>query len=166
MTLADKKEVKIRTLVDADLPRVNEIDQKLKSGEERLPTWPFSFEAYWTVHKPKIKLVAEVDDLVMGFVVGTITEVSQSQSVLNLRHTIENPSTHRKIGWIDMIGIDPDSQHMGIGRTLASAFIDECKKNDAVAKGIAKENDAKFRGFLSNVGFKSTDLVVYEKEIL
>ncbi len=159
-----KREIKIRALVESDLPRVNEIDLMLL-GEERLPTWPFSFETYWTVHKPKIRLVAEIDGRVAGFVVGTITEVAQSQSVLNLRHTIEHPSTHRKVGWIDMIGIDPESQNMGIGRALAVAFAEECKKNDAVAKGIAKESDKKFRSFLSSIGFKSTDLVVYEKEV-
>jgi ribosomal protein S18 acetylase RimI-like enzyme len=158
-----RDEAKIRTMVDSDLPRVNEIDRML-TGDERVPTWPFSFETYWNVHKPRLSLVAEVSGKVMGFVVGTIAEVEQSQSVLNLRHTIERPTTHRKVGWIDMIGIDPAAQHMGVGRGLVNAFCEECRREDAVAKGIAKEHDARLRSFLSAAGFKPTDLVVYEKD--
>ncbi|OGO38569.1 MAG: hypothetical protein A2147_11160 [Chloroflexi bacterium RBG_16_57_8] len=163
MTTQRKEEVKIRTMVESDLPRVNEIDRML-SGDERVPTWPFSFETYWTVHRPKLSLVAEVGGRVVGFVVGTITEVEQNQSVLNLRHTIERPSTHRRIGWIDMIGIDPGSQRLGVGRSLIAAFCEECRRVDAVVKGIAKESDARLRSFLSSSGFKPTDLVVYEKD--
>ena len=163
MTTPQKDAVKTRTMVEADLPRVNEIDREI-SGGERVPTWPFSFETYWNVHRPKISLVAETGGIVVGFIVGTITEVEQNQSVLNLRHTIERPSTHRRVGWIDMIGIDPASQHAGVGRTLVTAFSEECRRVDAVVKGIAKENDSRLRSFLSAAGFKPTDLVVYEKD--
>jgi ribosomal protein S18 acetylase RimI-like enzyme len=163
MSTQRKEEVKIRAMVDSDLPRVNEIDRMIY-GDDRVPTWPFSFETYWNVHKPRLSLVAEVGGKVAGFVVGTIAEVEQGQSVLNLRHTIERPSTHRRVGWIDMIGIDPASQHMGVGRSLVTAFCEECRRVDAVAKGIAKENDARLRSFLSAAGFKPTDLVVYEKD--
>lgn len=163
MTAQPKAEVKIRTLVETDLPRVNEIDRML-FGSERVPTWPFSFETYWTVHKPTIRLVADVGGKVVGFIVGTITEVEQTQSVLNLRHTIERPSTHRRIGWIDLVGIDPHSQHIGVGRALVNAFSEECRRADAVTKGIAKENDSRLRAFLAGAGFKPTDLVVYERD--
>jgi ribosomal protein S18 acetylase RimI-like enzyme len=159
----NKGNVKIRRMLEGDLPRVNEID-RLLFGEERVPTWPFSFEAYWALYHPKLSFVAEVGGRVVGFIVGTVVEEEHSQSVLNLRHTIDRPSRHRQVGWIDMIGIDPGYQHMGIGRGLVEAFSEECKRNDAVIRGIVKESDARLRDFLATVGFKSSDLVLYERD--
>lgn len=162
--MAGKKgDVKIRRMVEADLPRVNEID-RLLFGEERVPTWPFSFESYWALYHPELSFVAEAGGRVVGFIVGTVVEEAHSQSVLSLRHTIDRPSRHRKVGWLDMIGIDPGYQHMGIGRGLAEAFYEECKRSDAVMKGIARESDGRLRNFLASVGAKSSDLVVYEME--
>ena len=158
------KQVKVRPMVETDLPRVNEIDRAL-FGDQRVPTWPFSFEVYWTVHEPKIKLVAEVDNRVVGFVVGTFVEEEHSQSVLNLRHSIGRPTQqHRLVGWLDMIGVDVGSQGLGVGRALAEAFSAECKRAGAAMKGIARENDARLRRFLANTGMKASNLVMYEKD--
>jgi ribosomal protein S18 acetylase RimI-like enzyme len=159
----EKENIKIRRMVEADLPQVNEID-RLLFGEERVPTWPFSFEAYWALYHPRLSFVAEAGGKVVGFIVGTVVEEEHSQSVLSLRHTIDRPSRHRRVGWIDMIGIDPGYQHMGIGRGLVEAFDEECKRSDAVMRGIAKESDVRLRNFLASVGFKSSDLVVYERD--
>lgn len=158
-----KRDFKIRGMVDLDLPRVSEIDHLL-FGEERVPTWPFSFEAYWSLYHPELSFVAEVGGRVAGFIVGTMVEEEHSQSVLSLRHTIDRPSRHRKVGWIDMIGIDPAYQHMGIGRALVEAFDEECKRSDAVMRGIARESDERLRNFLASIGFKKSDLIVYERD--
>ncbi len=164
MTMAQSsKEVRIRPMVDTDLPRVNEIDRML-FGDERVPTWPFSFEAYWSVYRPKLSLVAEMSNRVVGFVVGNIVPEEQSQSVLSLRHSPDRPTHHRRVGWIDMIGIDPESQGGGIGRKLVDAFYEQCKQSDAAVKGIARENDERLKKFMASVGFKSSGLVVYEKD--
>jgi len=162
--MAEKKaDVKIRRMVEADLPRVNEID-RLLFGEERVPTWPFSFESYWALYRPELSFVAEVGGRVVGFIVGTLEKEEHSQSVLSLRHTIEPPSRHRKVGWVDMIGLDPGYQHMGIGRGLVEAFHEECQRSDAVMRGISRESDKRLRNFMASVGFKSSDLVIYERE--
>jgi len=158
-----KRDFKIRRMVEFDLPRVSEID-RLLFGEERVPTWPFSFEAYWSLYHPELSFVAEVGGRVAGFVVGTMVEEEHSQSVLSLRHTIDRPSRHHKVGWIDMIGIDPTYQHMGIGRALVEAFDEECKHNGAVMRGIARESDERLRNFLASIGFKKSDLIVYERD--
>jgi ribosomal protein S18 acetylase RimI-like enzyme len=157
------KEVRVRPMVETDLARVNEIDRML-FGVDRVPTWPFSFEAYWAVYRPKLSLVAEVADRVVGFVVGNIVPEEQSQSVLSLRHSPDRPTHHRRVGWIDMIGIDPESQGGGIGRKLVDAFYAECKQSDAAVKGMARDNDERLRKFLASVGFKPSGLVVYEKD--
>jgi ribosomal protein S18 acetylase RimI-like enzyme len=158
-----KGDVKIRRMVDADLPQVNAID-RLLFGKERVPTWPFSFESYWALYHPELSFVAEAGGRVVGFITGSLVEEEHSQSILSLRRTIERPSRHRKVGWIDMIGIDPAYQHMGIGRGMVEAFDAECKRSDAIMRGIARESDERLRNFLASVGFKRSDLVVYERD--
>jgi ribosomal protein S18 acetylase RimI-like enzyme len=162
--MAEKKsDFKVRRMVEFDLPRVNEID-RLLFGEERVPSWPFSFEAYWALYHPELSFVAEAGGRVVGFIVGTVVEEEHSQSITSLRHTIDRPSRHGKVGWIDMIGIDPAYQHMGIGRALVEAFDEECKHSDAVMGGIVRESDERLRNFLASVGFKKSDLVFYKRE--
>ncbi|MGA8849264.1 MAG: GNAT family N-acetyltransferase [Dehalococcoidia bacterium] len=158
-----KGDIKVRRMVDADLPQVNAID-RLLFGKERVPTWPFSFESYWALYHPELSFVAEAGGRVVGFIAGNLVEEEHSQSILSLRRTIDRPSRHRKVGWIDMIGIDPAYQHMGIGRGLVEAFDEECKRSDAVMRGIARESDERLRNFLASIGFKRSDLVVYERD--
>jgi len=155
--------VKIRKMVDADLPRVNEID-RLLSGGARVSTWPFSFESYWSVYRPQLSFVAEVSGKVAGFIVGTVTQEEHSRSVLNLRHGIDRPSQHSTFGWVDMIGVDPAFQGMGAGRALVQAFRDECLRIGAGMRALAEEGDQTLRGFLKGAGLKTSGLILYESD--
>ena len=156
-------EIKVRRMVDADLPRVNEID-RLLFGEKRVPTWPFSFENYWRIHGPRISFVAELDGEVVGFLAGSIVQEERSQSIFNLRYGIQDFSRGRQVGWIDMIGIHPEYQNRKIGRALVDAFHEECKRNNAVTRGIANEGDERLQNFLSALGFRRWEIVTYEKD--
>ncbi len=157
------KEVKIRPMTDADLASVNAIDRML-AGDARVTTWPFSFETYWAVHQPKVSLVAETSEGIAGFVVGNIVPAENSQSVLAVSHAPEHKTQHKRVGWIDMLGIDPEAQGEGIGRKLVEAFANECKRADAAVKGIARIDDEMLKSFFTSVGFKPSNLMVYEKE--
>ena len=158
----DKGDVQVRKMVEADLPRVKAIDDSL-FGEERTPTWPFSFDSYWQVYRPDIHFVAELGGEIAGFVVGNIVEEEHKHSVTTLTHTLADFNRHRWVGWIDMIGISPEYQHRGIGRALVNAFHAECKRNNAVMRGIAREGDERLNSFLVAMGFRKWDIVTYEK---
>jgi len=158
----DKGDVLIREMVEADLSKVYDIDRSL-FGEERTPTWPFSFEAYWQVYRPDIHFVAELEGEVVGFVVGSIVEEEHQQSITNLTHTLTDFHRHRWVGWVDMIGINPKYQHMGIGRVLVEAFNAECKRNNAVMRGLVREGDERLKNFLESMGFDKWNVAVYEK---
>ncbi len=162
--MANKREVKVRRMVDADLPRVNQIDSLL-FGEERVPTWPFSFETYWKIYRPKLSFVAEVEGIVAGFVVGNIVKEEHSQSIVKLIYTAERSAGRGQVGWMDMIGISPEYQHRGIGRALVEAFHEECKRNNATMRGIARESDERLKNFLVGLGFKKWDVATYEKDM-
>jgi ribosomal protein S18 acetylase RimI-like enzyme len=62
-----------------------------------------------------------------------------------------------------MIGINPEYQHRGIGRALIEAFHAECKRNNAVMRGVARESDERLNNFLVAMGFRKWDIATYEK---
>ena len=157
-----KGDVHIRKMVEADLPNMMRID-RLLLDEERTPTWSFSFESYWQVCRPDIHFIAEVEGEIVGFVVGTIVEQEHNQSITTLSHTLTDFHRHQWIGWIDMIGINPSYQRGGIGRTLVEAFHAECKRNNAVMRGVAREGDERLKNFLVALGFRKWDIATYEK---
>jgi ribosomal protein S18 acetylase RimI-like enzyme len=162
MMVQDKGSVQFREMAEPDLAKVYALD-RLLFGKERTPTWPFSFESYWQVYRPDIRFVAELQDEIVGFIVGNIVEEEHNQSVTSLTHTLTDFNRHQWVGWIDMIGINPAYQHRGIGRGLVEAFHAECKRKDAVMRGVARESDERLKSFLEAMGFRRWDIATYEK---
>jgi ribosomal protein S18 acetylase RimI-like enzyme len=156
-------EVKIRKMAETDLETVSRIDRSTR-GKDRFTTWPFSFDSYWGIYHPDIKFVAEVDGNVVGFVVGTIVQRKESESIFNLLHTEDPSSQHQLVGWMDMIGLDPDHRNVGIGSSLTEAFYQECKRRNAVMRIIAYHNDEKLGSFLESIGFVNSGVVIYKKD--
>lgn len=158
-------DVKIRRIAEADLPRLNEIDQLLL-GEGRVPTWPFSFEAYWSVYHPELTFVAELDGEIAGFLVGYIKQEQGTHSILRRADTqVTPPTRHQRVGWIELIGILPQSQHRGVGRKLVDAFQEECRRNDAIINCLVRDGDERLAKFYMGLGFKKWDVAIYTKHV-
>lgn len=161
---SDGADVKVRRMVGADLPRLTEIDRLLE-GEHRVSTWPFSFQSYWSVYHPEMAFVAEVDQVPVGFLLGSIKPMEGTQSILRRADMqVMPPTRHQKVGWIEMIGVDPASQHKGVGRLLVEAFHEECRRNDAMLQCLVRLNDSRLAGFYSRLGFRPWDTVIYTKD--
>ena len=158
-----KGEVKIRKMVEADLETASRIDRST-SGNDRFTTWPSPFDSYWGIYHPSINFVAEVDGKVVGFVVGGVVNRKEGQSIFNLLHTEDPSSLHQLVGWMDMIGINPEHRNIGIGSSLTEAFYRECKRRNAVMRIIAYNNDEKLAGFLESMGFTNSGVVIYKKD--
>jgi len=159
----NKGDIKIRRMVEGDLPKINDIDRSLFE-QGRATTWPFSFEAYFRVYRPKLNFVAELGGEVVGFLMGTIEEEERSRSIFTRVYRAGVPSRGRQIGWIDMIGISKDYWHMGIGRSLVEAFYKECQRNKAMVRISIRDNDKELRSFLVTLGFRKREITTYEKE--
>lgn len=161
---AGESDVKVRRMVETDLPKLTEIDRLLE-GEHRVSTWPFSFQSYWEVYHPEMTFVAEIDKVPVGFLVGYIKPVEGTQSILRRADMqVMPPTRHQKVGWIEMIGVHPDSQHKGVGRILVEAFYAECRRSDAMLQCLVRLNDSRLAGFYSRLGFRPWDTVIYTKD--
>ena len=142
-----KGEVKIRRMTEADLPRVKEIDKELV-GPHRSISWPLRIEAHWWVYRGLPNFVAEVDGELVGFILGDIRGVEYGADIG---------------GWIDMMGVAPKRQSMGVGRMLVEAFCAECQKQGVKVMVIVMGNDKRLVKFWKSVGFHKGNLVSYEK---
>jgi ribosomal protein S18 acetylase RimI-like enzyme len=97
----------LRPMTLADLGAIVEIDSKVL-GKPRPNYWKKKIELP-NVRYPFSCLVAELEEKVIGFIVG---EVSGWEFGI--------PDT---IGWISTIGVDPEYQNRGVARRLSQEFI-------------------------------------------
>ena len=155
--------IKVRRMIDSDLPLVNDIDQALVPPK-RATTWPFSFEHYWSVFHPELAYIAELNGEVVGFIAGYIKPVEGIQSILRRADMQVLPPTRLdSVGWLEIIGVAPKGQYKGVGRQLVEAFTSECEKRGAVVNCLVRKGDDFLTEFYSNLGFKPWETVVYYK---
>ncbi len=159
----NKEDIKIRRMVENDLPRVNEIDRSL-FDKGRVTTWPFSFENYWVVYRPKLRFIAELKGKVVGFLVGVIGKEERSRSMFS--HAFRAGPLYRgnRVGWIDMLGIREDYWHRGVGRSLIEAFQNECKRKNARMRINVRDDDKELEKFLVGCGFVKSEIATYRKQ--
>jgi len=96
-------------------------------------------------------MVAEVDDQIVGFVLGRIAR---------------SPTALLDVAWIELIGILPEYQRQGIGIRLVEAWKEHCRQ-----KGIKKVHvminwrDWLMLSFVESLGFSRGDLTDFQLEL-
>jgi ribosomal protein S18 acetylase RimI-like enzyme len=159
----NSNQIKVRKMVEEDLTKVHYIDSQI-FGSKRVPTWPFSFEAFWNMYRPELSFVAEINGEVVGFVVGTIEKEERAQSIVSLGPNLGSSALYRQSAWIDMIGIHPDYQKRGIGKALIDAFYNECKSKNVTLRWIVRNDDEVLQKVVTSLGFTKAVICSYEKK--
>ena len=141
--------VNIRPMTVGDVDAIVEIDRRVigksrpdywKKVVPQNPQYPFS------------SLVAEFEGKVIGFVVG---EVSGWEFGV--------PDT---IGWLSIIGVDPDYQHKGVARRLSQEFVINLKAiGVSVIYTLVNWNDWDLLQFFHAMGFTRGDMINLELKI-
>ncbi len=155
--------LKIRSLNEDDLDAVVEIDRKIL-GKARRDYWRRKI-GYADIY-PRPALVAEIDGKVVGFILGSVSGWEFGV-----------PDT---VGWIDTIGVDPDYQGRGVGKTLFKSLIENFRHTGKEERPEAKEskiegvnvvytlvrwNDWSLLRFFEEMGFRKGDMVSLELRI-
>ena len=112
----------------------------------------------WREYNPDIRLVAEVGGSLAGFVVDCFVVEEHDRSVLSLRRSGEQGKPYRQVGWIDMIGVRPDSQGLRVGSRLVEALCEECSRAKVDVRAVTTEDDQKLKQFLESAGFRPENL--------
>ena len=105
-------EVRVRPLQDYDLGGIVALDEKI-SGEYRPKVWETRL-SYYMRRDPDGSVVAESGGKVVGFMLG---EVRSGEFGL------EEPT-----GWIEVLGVDPESRGQAVGRQLADRMLDHFRQ--------------------------------------
>ena len=143
----DMSKVKVRKMKAEDLASIRHIDLEL-FGPDRSPSWQLEVEADWWVNRPSLNFIAEIDDTVVGFLLGDIKGAMVGTELT---------------GWIDMMGVSPRYQGDGIGRKLFEAFHEECQENEVGVTVVIREDDERLKRFLTSMGLHRGSLISYER---
>ena len=144
----DESKITIRRMVDEDMPKVEVIDRSL-SGPQRAISWQVAAEVEAEVYRPALSFVAELDRVVVGFLLGDIRGVEYGKDIK---------------GWIDMVGVHPKYQHLGIGRRLVEKFCEVCQQNKVDVQVLLREDDEQLMRFFSTLNFRKGNMVSFVRE--
>jgi ribosomal protein S18 acetylase RimI-like enzyme len=138
--------IEIRTMTEDDIPAILEIDKKF-SGGLRTPTYQSSVESY-IGGELSLSCVAEDRGKIVGFITGECRPV----------HYRERPHA-----LIELIGVDPEYQRLGIGAKLVEAFIDRCRERGALTvHALVSVNDEPMRSLLRSLDFTKGEMVTFQ----
>ncbi len=140
-----QQKVTIRPMAEDDISDVLAIDRELV-GNRRVLTYADPVESY-IGGTLSASWVAEVSDKVVGFALCRIVEPGLG--------TVGG-------AWIELIGVDPNGQHQGVGKALISQLLAHCReKNLQQVSIIANRHDDVLRDFFTSLGFKQGDAISY-----
>ena len=142
--------VNIRPMTVGDMDAIVEIDRRV-IGKSRPDYWKKVVPE--NPQYPFSSLVAEFEGKVIGFVVG---EVSGWEFGV--------PDT---IGWLSIIGVDPDYQHKGVARRLSQEFVKNLKGiGVSVIYTLVNWDDWDLLKFFREMGFtRGGDMINLELKI-
>ena len=140
----------IRIMKEEDLARIIEIDNEVL-GEERPEYWEKKVEMAGK-KSPLPSLVAEIEDKVVGFVIGEASGWEYG--------------VPENIGWVDTIGVDPKYQKKGLGGLLMKELLNYMKKVDVdTVYTLVNWRDWKLLRFFDTMGFERGDMINLELKI-
>lgn len=140
-------ELRIRDLTLDDLDRIHAIDKTVTGNEESRVS-----DNIWNVITDSSAcLGAEVDGELVGFMLGDVRP---------WEFGIKD-----QVGWIVALGVDPDYQGQGIGKTLGEEAVTRFRKLGCdVVKTMVEAKDSELLDYFESLGFETTDARVLELE--
>ncbi len=144
----DEREIQIRRMTEEDIAQLKAIDELL-AGPERALSWQVGADIEVAVYRPALSFVAELEGDIVGFILGDIRGAEYGKDVS---------------GWIDMVGVAPQYQHMSVGRRLVEKFCGMCQQNKVNVEVVIREDDELLKGFFTSMGFRRGDLINFVKE--
>jgi ribosomal protein S18 acetylase RimI-like enzyme len=140
----------VRPVNETDIGDIVAIDEKI-SGKYRPEVWENRI-LYYLRRDPESSVVAESAGRVVGFMLG---EVRSGEFGL------EEPT-----GWIEVLGVDPETRGGGIGRRLAEAMLLHFRaKGATTVRTLVDENMDGIAAFFRSMGFTPSRVQPFEKSL-
>ncbi len=149
--MANKKkpQVNIREMTEEDIDGVLNIDRKIM-GNNRAVSYTTTPGSY-VGGELDISVVAETGGQIIGFLSGRITD---------------SPKGPADTALMELIGVDPDYQRLGIGSRLMEAFMEHCQqKGVRSVRTLVSWYDWWLLSFLRSQGFSRGEMAEFIKPI-
>jgi ribosomal protein S18 acetylase RimI-like enzyme len=101
---------------------------------------------------PLMHLGAEIDNKLVGFVIGEVRRWEFGRSEMK--------------GWILILGVDPEYHGMGVGRKLGTTLLEHFrKKNVRKIQTLVEWHDGELISYFKSLGFSLLQMLPLEKEL-
>ena len=146
-----KKAIHIRNLEKGDLPFIVNMEERV-TGVARPAYWEKRIEISEAIRPHWASLVAEMDNRVVGFVLGRAGELEFGL-----------PGT---VAWIEIIGVDPAYRRQGIAAKLIESFTASAEDHGVnTVFTLVDNNNSEMERFFSRLGFAQGKMLHFQKEL-
>jgi ribosomal protein S18 acetylase RimI-like enzyme len=146
-----QKTIRIRNLEKGDLLSIVNIEERV-TGVARREYWEKRIEISEAIRPHWASLVAEMDNRVVGFLLGRAGELEFGL-----------PGT---VAWIEIIGVDPAHRHHGIARSLMEQFAASAEDHGVkTIFTLVHHSQPDMQQFFNRLGFVQGKMLHFQKEI-
>lgn len=146
-----KREIYVRNLEKSDLKAIVSMEER-QTGVARPEYWEKRIEISEAIRPHWASLVAELDNRVVGFVLGRAGEFEFGL-----------PGT---VAWIEIIGVDPAYRRKGIAHELVAQFAESAEDHGIkTIFTLVNSQQNEMQHFFSRLGFVHGKMLHYQKEI-
>jgi ribosomal protein S18 acetylase RimI-like enzyme len=144
-------EIYVRNMESGDLPAIVDMEER-QTGIARPHYWEKRLEISEAIRPHWASLVAELDNRVVGFILGRTGELEFGL-----------PGT---VAWIEMIGVDPVHRRRGVAHELVKKFEESAEDHGVRAIfTLITNNQTEMQHFFSTIGFVQGKMLHYQKEL-
>ncbi|MBU0519613.1 GNAT family N-acetyltransferase [bacterium] len=151
MTSENEDRLNVKPLKPEDFDALVELDSVILGSYKRKEYWEKKL-AIFRLRHPNLSLVAYKDDKLAGYIMGNISGWEFGVMA--------------GIGWVELIGVDPNAQRKGIGRELTDELLHQFQTlgvKKVYTMVLAK--DVNLRKLFSAMGFEEGHMVQLEKDL-
>lgn len=146
-----EKSIHIRNLEKDDLPAIVSMEER-GTGVVRPDFWEKRIDISEAIRPHWTSLVAEVDNRVVGFLLGRAGELEFGL-----------PGT---VAWIEIIGVDPPYRRQGIARRLMENFAASAEDHGIhTIFTLVDHAKPEMEKFFAHLGFTQGKMLHFQKEI-
>jgi ribosomal protein S18 acetylase RimI-like enzyme len=146
-----EKNTYVRPLEKRDLPAIVDMEER-QTGVARPKYWEQRIEISEAIRPHWASLVAEIDNRVVGFLLGRAGELEFGL-----------PGT---VAWIEMIGVDPVYRRRGVAKELVGKFAESAEDHGIrTIFTLITSNQTDMQQFFSRLGFIHGKMLHYQKEL-
>jgi ribosomal protein S18 acetylase RimI-like enzyme len=145
------KDIEVRNLEKRDLAAIVSMEER-QTGVARPRYWEQRIEMSEAIRPHWTSLVAEIDNRVVGFILGRSGELEFGL-----------PGT---VAWIEIIGVDPAYRRRGVAQALVEKFAESAEDHGVrTIFTLITSNQSELQHFFSSLGFVHGKMLHYQKEI-